>query len=519
GCDERPNSINRGNFLQIVKLLGSYNDNVAKVLDKAPKNASYTSPKIQKEILHIFSTKVKNAIREEIGDAKYCIIVDEARDESKKEQMAIVLRFVDKDGFIFRIFEDKDTMVQAICELALVATSKDVIPIHKFFPKLTFVVNIVGASCKRNDELKVAQAAEIEHMIDIDELETGKGLNQISTLQRVGDTRWSSHFKSVSSLIKIFSPTCEVLLNIINEGTTSAQRGDADSAYETLTSFEFVFILHLMKEMLEITDLLCQALQCRSQDILNAMNLVSSTKALLQKFRNDKWDALLANVQSFCEVRNIDVPNMNAPYIRTRGRARDHQDEFTIEHYYRADIFYAAIDSQLQELNGRFSEHAIELLNLSSALDPRDVSETFRIDDICRLVENFYLQDFKDQEKIQLRMQLHHYEHNVVQHADYKKLSTIFELCQWLVKTNKSTIYQRVYRVITLVLTLPVSTTTTERSFSAMKIVKSRLRNKMEDEFLTNSLLVYIEKEIAENFTTESIIEDFRDMKERRVPL
>ncbi|XP_028054567.1 zinc finger MYM-type protein 1-like [Camellia sinensis] len=572
--DERPNSINRGNFLQIVKLLGSYNDNVAKVLDKAPKNASYTSPKIQKEILHIFSIKVKNAIREEIGDVKYCIIVDEAHDESKKEQMAIVLRFVDKDGFvrerffglihvsnttastlkdgIYSVLSHQNLDIQNIrgqgydgasnmqgewkglqalvlndcpyayyihcfahhLQLALVATSKDVIPIHKFFLKLAFVVNIVGASCKRNDELKVGQAAEIEHMIDIDELETAKGLNQIGTLQRAGDTRWSSHFKSVSSLIKIFSPTCEVLLNIINEGATSAQRGDANSAYEILTSFEFVFILHLMKEMLEITDLLCHALQCQSQDILNAMNLVSSTKALLQKFRDDKWDALLANVQSFCEVRNIDVPNMNAPYIRRRGRARDHQDDFTVEHYYRVDIFYAAIDSQLQELNGWFSEHAVELLNLSSALDPRDMSETLRIDDICQLVENFYLQDFKDQEKIQLRMQLHHYEHNVVQHVDYKKLSTISELCQWLVRTNKSTIYQLVYRVITLVLTLPVSTATTERSFSAMKIVKSRLRNKIEDEFLTDSLLVYIEKEIAENFTTESIIEDFRDMKD-----
>ncbi|XP_028051477.1 uncharacterized protein LOC114256096 [Camellia sinensis] len=306
------------------------------VLDKALKNASYTSPKIQKEILHIFSTKVKNAIREEFGDAKYCIIVDETRDELKNEQMAIVLRFVDKDDIqnIRRQRYDGASNMRA-----LVAASKAVIPIHKFFPKLTFVFNIVGASCKRNDELKVAQAVEIEHMIDIDKLETGKGLNQIGTLQRARHTCWSSHFKLVSSLIKIFSPTCEVLLNIINEGTTFVQRGDTDSAYEALTSFEFVFILHLIKEMLEITDLLCHALQ-------------SSTKAFLQKFREDKWDALLANMKSFCKVCNIDVPNMNVPYIRRRCRARDHQDDFTVEHYYRVDIFYATIDSQLQELNG-----------------------------------------------------------------------------------------------------------------------------------------------------------------------
>ena len=43
---------------------------------------------------------MRNAIREEIRDAKFCILVDEARDESKREQMAIILRFVDKECFI-----------------------------------------------------------------------------------------------------------------------------------------------------------------------------------------------------------------------------------------------------------------------------------------------------------------------------------------------------------------------------------------------------------------------------------
>ena len=51
-----------------------------------------------------------------------------------------------------------------------------------------------------------------------------------------------------------------------------------------------------------------------------------------------------------------------------------------------------------------------------------------------------------------------------------------------------------------------------------MNIVKTKLRSKMEDDFLSDSLIVYIEKEIAEKLSTESIIDDFRDLKERRVP-
>ena len=59
-----------------------YNNNIVEIMAKVPKSATYTSPQIQKEILHVISTKVKKAIREEIGDAKFCILVDEARDES-----------------------------------------------------------------------------------------------------------------------------------------------------------------------------------------------------------------------------------------------------------------------------------------------------------------------------------------------------------------------------------------------------------------------------------------------------
>jgi hypothetical protein len=85
----------------LIKLISIYNEDVAKVvLENAPQNAKYTSHYVQKDILHVLTKRVRDAICEEIGDLKFCIIVDEAQDESKREQMAIVLRFVDKDGFI-----------------------------------------------------------------------------------------------------------------------------------------------------------------------------------------------------------------------------------------------------------------------------------------------------------------------------------------------------------------------------------------------------------------------------------
>ena len=67
-------------------------------------------------------------------------------------------------------------------------------------------------------------------------------------------------------------------------------------------------------------------------------------------------------------------------------------------------------------------------------------------------------------------------------------------------------------------LTLPVSTATTERAFSAMKVVKTNLRKKMENDFLMDSLILYIEKDIVSTFSFDSIIDDFEDLKECQVP-
>ncbi|CAN1824941.1 Zinc finger MYM-type protein 1 [Linum perenne] len=99
GNDEGTSSKNRGNFIELLQYKAFYNEEVASViLENAPKNAKYTSPDIQKEIVHVLDEMVRRKIFEELGDSKFSTIVDEASDESKKEQMAIVLRFVDING-------------------------------------------------------------------------------------------------------------------------------------------------------------------------------------------------------------------------------------------------------------------------------------------------------------------------------------------------------------------------------------------------------------------------------------
>ncbi|MCH83259.1 zinc finger MYM-type protein [Trifolium medium] len=198
-------------------------------------------------------------------------------------------------------------------------------------------------------------------------------------------------------------------------------------------------------------------------------------------------------------------------------RSRRQMDSVTVEHHYRVDLFNAIIDYQLNELNSRFSEQATELLVLSAALNPNDAFKSYNVDEIYNLVEKFYPSDFSTQEMTQLEYELQHYEFDVLKDVNFQMLSTVGELCQKLVKSGKSNSYPLIDRVLRLVLTLPVSTATTERAFSAMKIIKTRLRNKMEDDFLKDYMIVYIEDEIAEKFTSYEIVDEFKCIQSRRV--
>jgi hypothetical protein len=54
--------------------------------------------------LHVFTRNVQSLIRREIGDEKICLIVDEARDESRREKITLVIRFVAKIDLYENIF-------------------------------------------------------------------------------------------------------------------------------------------------------------------------------------------------------------------------------------------------------------------------------------------------------------------------------------------------------------------------------------------------------------------------------
>ena len=92
------------------------------------------------------------------------------------------------------------------------------------------------------------------------------------------------------NLILMFSAIVDVL-EIIEEDGLSDQKVETRFIIRLILSFEFVFALHLMKNILGITNELSIALQkkIKNQDIVNAMLwILLVSKQRLQVIRDDK---------------------------------------------------------------------------------------------------------------------------------------------------------------------------------------------------------------------------------------
>lgn len=343
---------------------------------------------------------------------------------------------------------------------------------------------------------------------------TGRGLNQETSLKRAGDTRWGSHFGTIVSFINMFSSIVDVLLIIGEIGDVGVQRTQADDLCERIQTFQFSFCLHLMKMVLGITNDLSQALQRKDQDIVNAMNMVRICKQQLQSKRDNGWESLLNEVSLFCIANDLRVPIMEDRF-ETQGKSRRNVQGCTNLHYYCVELFYAIIDLQLQELNDRFTELTTELLLCMSCLDPSDSFSAYDMDKVIRFA-SFYPSDFDEDDISCLEYQLSNYIMDVRSSEQFFDVVGISGLARKMVQTKRHQRYPLVYLLIKLALILPVATTTIERVFSAMKIIKNQLRNRLGDEFMNDCLVAYIERDVSTALKNEDILERFQNMNNRR---
>ncbi|CAN1314141.1 Zinc finger MYM-type protein 1 [Linum perenne] len=335
GHDESESSLNRGNLIEWIEFLMEWREDVkAVVLKNAPGNAKYISPLIQKELLSIMANQVRCKIREEVGDAYFSILVDEARDESGREQMAIILRYVTSNGILT----------------------------ERFFA-IKSVVNTYAATLKQ-----VISDALSEYNLQVEKLR-GQGYD--------GASNMSGQFNGLRALF--------------------------------LQDCPYAYFVHCFAHRLQLT-LVAAAKHCRP--IWNFYSLLDNVINLVKSSPKRTTELIEAH------QRDLDFMLANGELESGRGANQ-------MTSLQRAD-------HQLSELNSRFNEDTIRLLQLSAALDPKDSFKAFNADHICELAEEFYPKDFDGHDILILKSELPFYTEHVVRNSEFE-VSSLAKLMEKLV--------------------------------------------------------------------------------------
>ncbi|XP_065675644.1 uncharacterized protein LOC136091859 [Hydra vulgaris] len=83
--------------------------------------------------------------------------------------------------------------------------------------------------------------------------------------------------------------------------------------------------------------------------------------------------------------------------------------------------------------------------------------------------------------------------------------------------SNVVEVFPNLSIALRILLTLPVTVASAERSFSKLKIIKSYFRSQMCQDRLVGLATISIEKEIADHLDIEDLVKDFAELKARKI--
>jgi hypothetical protein len=203
---------------------------------------------------------------------------------------------------------------------------------------------------------------------------------------------------------------------------------------------------------------------------------------------------------------------MEEKYI-DRHKPRKKSNRTNYQHY-RWDCLNSVIDLLLIEFNDRFGETNSNLLTYMAALSPKDSFGDFKLESLIELAK-LYPDDFSPEQLKDLAHELPIYIDNIKADERFSNLNTITELAKLMVETKKHQAFSLVYRLLKLVLVLPVATASVERCFSAMKIVKTILRNRIGNQFMNDCIISFVEPALVATIPDNVVLDRFQKMKNR----
>ena len=545
-------SSNQGNFKAILQFRALGDKTLQKHLTDAPKNAQYTCPDTQNEIISICKHLIWDRLSKQVAESGvYSVICDECTDSSNKEQLSLSVRYVANDQ-VCESFVGFFELSEGVTGRAIATTiEKALADCHLDPSKLRgqaydgasnmsgkykgcaaiiqqkYPLAIYSHCCSHILNLAIVQACsliQVQNMLGIIDkvyiffdnhpkrqylLNTfcaaADGLST-SKLKSLCKTRWVQRIDALQIFVEMF----ESIIRAFDQVTTNSSDWSRDSTTDAMSlskamlNFEFIITLLTVERYMSFTHNLTTSLQAKAMDIMKATEHVATLRKVLTDVRSDinvQFHVLFNSASHLAEKYEVSV---NTPRRCSRQTARENHPAENAEEYYRRSMAIAFLDHLVTEIDSRFTSHSIKAIRCLGIIPSCFSLEEKATDD--ELLE-FFRSDIDSTSVAKAELDIWR------SYFEGKTLPTTPKAC---LQHASPLLFPHIRKFLICMMVIPVTSCEAERSFSALRRIKTYLRSTMSQERLTGLALLTIHQHSSLIPSTAEIRSQFLQ-KNRRI--
>ncbi|KAE9524453.1 hypothetical protein AGLY_015174, partial [Aphis glycines] len=516
GHIENTNSLNKGNFQEMCSFFSKYDSEFNRMFSNS---ISYSSPKIQNEIIALCSQNVKDTIFSEIKETGFfSIMCDDARCH-KEEQMTICVRYIKK----FKVFErflgfidvsqkqDAESLTSAILNFLEQSNISNIPIVAQSYDGAAVMSGKRAGICHRHEAKQFFNSIEALYVylsrpstnFKLKEMQNKLNI-KATTLMAISDTCLECRIQNCDAVYNNF----DVLIEVLNyEVDLNKDMDVAQAIGSSIQKASFVIKLIILQDVLKVINILSNQLQKKTSTLGEASNIILGIIQTFENYRSsNKFTEIWSKITNFAEKHNIPIetPSRESTYLRdyctstTTGNEYAEFDESSLnisdQENLKINAYYRILDAIITSMKNRFSS---ESLHLASSVD------------------SFFKLQFKESLPF-----IQHYEKLL--DLDIKSLEAEMTVIKNSIQNSDFTlsdnVFANLYKLIQVALTLPISSASCECSFSVMRRIKTWIRSSMNQDRFTDMSILHIERDISNIIESENILNNFA-LNNRRIDL
>ncbi|XP_053561928.1 zinc finger MYM-type protein 1-like [Bombina bombina] len=346
------------------------------------------------------------------------------------------------------------------------------------------------------------------------------------TVKPLSETRWESRIDALKPLRYHFGNIYDALIEIFEDTSLSGPSGntsrvEAKGFADAVSNFKFVVSLVTWYNILFEVNLTSKLLQNKEADLNSATRQLQVTNNYLITCRCDKgFQQVLTDATEIANEIQI-VPNFETEdQVRNRRKKRQFDYEAREEapqdpkQKFKTGFYYAVLDMAIQSIEERFQQ--LQKYNslfgfLYDIYSIKKKSTEDLLKDCNNLEKSLMHNGNKDIDAEDLRCELE---------AIARRLPKPMPPQEVLLFILQNKLLDNVPNVsvaLRILLTLPVSVASGERSFSKLKLIKSYIRSTMLEKRLVGLATISIEHTQAAALDLAEMVTKFAKEKARKV--